>query len=88
VNFKFGEWYTTVDNVDSQISGYSVFALPLSYLYTIMVAIERDRLVPLSAGNGFMANVIESIIVDEDSKATNAEKKVPIDEIKTAKRKM
>lgn len=70
MNFRFGEWYVSSDVENTQISNYEVVALPLSYLYIMMIAVDKNRLVPASIEVELVINVMENFI--EEKSIVNA----------------
>ena len=73
--FRLGEWYATSDNTDSQISDYEVLTMPLSHLYIMMIAIDKDHLVPASGGIGLVVNIMEHFIIDKELEGETADDK-------------
>jgi len=60
---RFGEWYVTPDDADSQISNYEVTAMSLSHLYIMMVAADKGYLIPPSGETMLVVGIMEHLTV-------------------------
>jgi len=86
---RLGEWYIASDNIDSQISDYEVAAMPLSHLYIMMVAADKDYLVPASGGTGLVVNIMEYLIIEKEAEKESADDKpMSGSDIESARREM
>ncbi len=89
MNFRFGEWYVVPNSTDLQMSNYEVLAIPLSYLYIMMVAVNKGRLAPVSGGTEVITNVMEDLIIDKEPEGKPIDgKPVPNDDIEQAKEEL